>query len=335
MTRKNYLLLALPMLLWGCETLPFRWGDNVDVDSLVAKNSKPAKVPTLDNRVIKITDANKVAEGRLVETKLVEKKISYKVVKGDTIYSLARQNNTTPADLAKLNDLKLTDQLKVGQTITITKKVTENVASTTNAASNDGMTLPKKQTAVEQDNLSASNSGDDNADKPTRFAWPAQGVSILQKFGEGVSQDGVILGGAMGQNILAIAAGQVIYVGTDIKPLGLLVLIKHDNGLVSTYGYLQRSLVKKGDEVKRGQAIAALGQSGSAQRPQLYFEIRKNNKPSNPLGYLPATPPPAAKPAPTTTVKPAPAKTPTTTPAAKTPPAKTTPANPAKPKTGN
>ena len=314
MTRKNYLLLALPMLLWGCETLPFRWGESVDVDSLVAKNSKPAKVvPLNDNRVLRVADANKVAEGRLVETKLVEKKISYKVVKGDTIYSLARQNSMTPADLAKANDLKLTDQLKVGQTITIIKKVTENVESATNATTNDGITLPKKQAAVEQGNI-ANNDGGDTADKPARFAWPVQGGNIVQKFGEGVSQDGVILSGALGQNIFAVAGGQVIYVGTDIKPLGLLVLIKHDNGFVSTYGYLQKSLVKKGDEIKRGQAIAALGQSGSAQRPQLYFEIRKNNKPSNPLNYLSATPPAG---------KATPAKTPATNPA------------PAKAKTGN
>ena len=282
----------LPLVLWGCESLPFRWGGDVEVKDLVVKGGgvgKPQKILPAP-AMVPPTDSNKLADGRVVknksmEKKLVEKKITYKVVKGDTIYSLARQNNMTVADMAKDNNLKITDQLKIGQNIVIRKKIVENAQGNSN-----GMTPPTSQSAVTTTPLTAPSANNDNGSvaQPQGFIWPLQRPSLLQKFGDGASQDGVILGGAMGQNVVAAGNGAVIYVGTDIKPLGLLVLVKHDNGLVSTYGYLQKSFVKKGDMVKRGQLIAALGRSGMAQRPQLYFEIRKKNRPANPLDFLPA-----------------------------------------------
>ncbi|MDI9313265.1 MAG: LysM peptidoglycan-binding domain-containing M23 family metallopeptidase [Hydrotalea sp.] len=305
--KKYLLLLPIMLSLWGCESLPFRWGEEVGVKDLVVKGgggSKPQKLilagdnpaslkPTnngLSNPTnnVAINNAN---NNTASAPQMVTKKTPYKVVKGDTIYSLARQNNMTPAEFAKDNGLKITDQLKIGQNITISKKVASNAAG--NAIGNsDGMTPPRAQMAVTETPIASSNATtNDKANssgQPQALAWPLQQSNILQKFGEGTSQDGLILAGSMGQNVAAVSGGTVIYVGTDIKPLGLLVLVKHDNGLVSTYGYLQKSLVKKGDAVKRGQIIATVGRSGLAQRPQLYFEIRKNNQPSNPLNFLPA-----------------------------------------------
>ncbi len=274
-TIKYLLLCAAPLLLYGCQSWPFRLGESLSTEDLIEKQtSKEKKVEAANAK----SDAAKPAEKQIV-TRTVEKKIDYKVQDGDTLYSLARKNNIKVADLAASNDLKITDQLKVGQNIVIPKKVT--VTGPTEG--DDSITPVKKPDAVTQTEL--PNNDDDSA-KPGTFVWPANPTTVLQKFGDGDSPDGLLLSGVEGQNILAANGGTVIYVGTDIKPLGLLVLVKHAGGFVSTYGHLQRALIKKGDTIKKGQAIATLGRSGTASRPQLYFEIRKNNHPVNPSNFL-------------------------------------------------
>ncbi|MGI9462216.1 MAG: peptidoglycan DD-metalloendopeptidase family protein [Alphaproteobacteria bacterium] len=268
MTKKLLILLMVPFFLWGCETLPFRWGADLDVQDIVSKDNKITKLQ-------KAKPDKQVAEGRLYKTKLVRKKIIYKVRKGDSLYALARKHKIKISTLARDNKLKSNAKLKIGQRLVINKKVLKKVPIKT-TKNNDGITPPKNQTKVTKTAISNSR----------QFLWPLNPANLTQKFGRGISQDGIILSGTLGQNVLATNNGSVIYVGTDIKPLGLLVLIKHNNGFVSTYGHLQGALVKKGDTVKTGKAIATLGQSGKAQQPQLYFEIRKNNKPTNPLKFL-------------------------------------------------
>jgi murein DD-endopeptidase MepM/ murein hydrolase activator NlpD len=64
------------------------------------------------------------------------------------------------------------------------------------------------------------------------------------------------------------------------------VLIRHANGYVSAYAHASELLVKRGDSIKRGQAIARAGQTGNVTSPQLHFEIRKGSTPVDPTRYL-------------------------------------------------
>ena len=80
----------------------------------------------------------------------------------------------------------------------------------------------------------------------------------------------------------------VAYVGTEIAVFGGLILLKHGDGWITTYGHSQRLLVTRGQSVRRGQIIARAGETGSAREPQLHFEIRRGRRPVDPLGQLPA-----------------------------------------------
>lgn len=92
--------------------------------------------------------------------------------------------------------------------------------------------------------------------------------------------------GCNGKNVVAAADGTVITAGW-ISGYGNTVIIDHGGGITTLYGHSQKLLVKKGDKVKRGQAIMLVGMTGYATGPHLHFEVRENGKYVNPLdGYL-------------------------------------------------
>ena len=99
------------------------------------------------------------------------------------------------------------------------------------------------------------------------------------------ARKGIGITGKAGQSVKAAAAGSVVYSGNGLINYGNLVIIKHSHSFLSAYAYNQTLLVKEGDSVNRGQAIAKLGKIDS--KPRLHFEIRRNGKPVNPLHYLP------------------------------------------------
>ena len=95
------------------------------------------------------------------------------------------------------------------------------------------------------------------------------------------------MAGQLGQSIRAAAAGSVVYVGSGLLGYGQLVIIKHNERYLSAYGHTQSVLIREGEEVQAGQSIATMGE-GPGRRPMLYFEIRVNGQPVDPLGFLPA-----------------------------------------------
>ena len=64
------------------------------------------------------------------------------------------------------------------------------------------------------------------------------------------------------------------------------MLVRHPNGYVTAYAHAKELMVKRGDEVKRGQIIASSGQTGNVDAPQLHFEVRKGQSPVDPIPLL-------------------------------------------------
>jgi len=98
--------------------------------------------------------------------------------------------------------------------------------------------------------------------------------------------NGVDLAARQGTPVYATGAGTIIRPPQDLEGLGNIVAIDHGFGYVSVYACLLKSEVKQGNKVERGQIIGSVGRSGVASGPHLHYEVRKNNKPLNPVNYF-------------------------------------------------
>ena len=84
--------------------------------------------------------------------------------------------------------------------------------------------------------------------------------------------------------------GVVVYAGNELRGYGNLLLVRHADGWVTAYAHNDKLLVKRGEQVKRGQTIARVGSTGNVTEPQLHFEIRKGTARSIPSSYLGSQP---------------------------------------------
>lgn len=118
--------------------------------------------------------------------------------------------------------------------------------------------------------------------------WPVRG-SILHRYGEQLQGElrwkGVVISAAEGTEVKAIADGRVI-LADWLQGYGLVVVVEHGKGDMSLYGYNQSALVSVGTQVRAGQPIALVGDSGGQGRSSLYFEIRRQGQAVNPLPWL-------------------------------------------------
>ena len=96
---------------------------------------------------------------------------------------------------------------------------------------------------------------------------------------------GVDFAGKEGSEVVSTAAGVVSWVG-DRYGYGLLIEINHGDGLVTRYGHNKKALVKKGDVVKKGQAISKMGNTGRSTGAHVHYEVLKNGRTVNPLPYV-------------------------------------------------
>lgn len=127
--------------------------------------------------------------------------------------------------------------------------------------------------------------------------WPAAGA-LASSFGRQehprfhtvTFNRGIEIAAPEGKDILAVAEGTVIYADW-FKGYGRLIILDHGAGYFTLYAHAAEMRVRPGDAVVRGQVIGKVGDTGSLEGPQLYFELRHKGKPQDPLAWLqPRTP---------------------------------------------
>jgi len=120
------------------------------------------------------------------------------------------------------------------------------------------------------------------------LSWPLNGT-LLAGYGgampDGRASSGVLIGAPVGSSVRAVADGRVVF-AEWMSGYGLISIVDHGNGYMSLYAHNDALLRDAGDSVKRGDAIANVGNSGGQGRPALYFELRRNGQPVNPNTWL-------------------------------------------------
>src|SRR4030043_712742 len=112
---------------------------------------------------------------------------------------------------------------------------------------------------------------------------PVQGkvISLFKEKG----QNGIEIKAPVGAEIRAILPGKILYADW-FKGFGNIVIIDHGDHTVTVSGYCSQLLKKAGDTVSQGEVVALVGSAGSLKGPCLYFEIRHQGKPEDPMYWI-------------------------------------------------
>ena len=199
---------------------------------------------------------------------------------GNTLWDIANCYKVSVIEIRGLNNLKIKDKIYKGKKLFI--PINEK---NRNLVCKDTSKLIVKVDKRKKQILNKKNIVSNKTD----YLWPVKG-KILSKYGllaKGLRNDGINISGNKGDPVFASKDGKVVYAGNEIQAFGNLILIKHYDNKTTAYAHLDKIKVKKGQTVKKGEVIAALGNSGKVSKPQLHFELRDSNGPLNPLKYLP------------------------------------------------
>ena len=120
----------------------------------------------------------------------------------------------------------------------------------------------------------------------TRFVWPVDG-HVRRGFAAGRRKhDGIDIAAAAGDPVRAITDGRVLFAGFEPQQYGNLVIMDHGHGWHSAYAHLSRITVREGARLRAGQRLGEVGRTGRTERDELHFELRRDNRPFDPMPFL-------------------------------------------------
>lgn len=208
----------------------------------------------------------------------------YTVQRGDSLWKISNQHNMTVEQLAALNGLDKNRPLEIGQKLRVSGT---SPAPDVEDIPGGGIELARSRPA--ETAPSAPTSPPSSA-RPSRhgFIWPVEG-RVIRTFVDNSNEKytGIDIAVPEGTEIRAARDGKVTYAGDTIRYYGNMVIISHDGGFSTCYAQTSRILVRKGQEVKRGQVIARSGRGKANNEPYVHFEVRRGGDAVNPIGYLP------------------------------------------------
>lgn len=231
----------------------------------------------------------------------------YRVRRGDSLYAIAFNFGLDWRDMASWNgigppyviypdqELRMSPPSSRSRSTAVTRPAQTPKGSSTRendiAATTSGQGRPAEPGSAAGGNsaapagVSVSPASAQRPD-PGHWLWPTDGRVISGFRANDPSRNGIDIGGAEGQPVLAAAGGEVVYSGSGLIGYGELIIIKHSDRMLSAYAHNKRRLVAEGDAVTAGQQVGEMGRNDRNQE-LLHFEIRVNGTPQDPVKYLP------------------------------------------------
>lgn len=266
--RRLALILGLsPLLLAAAEPAlpPNQEGEHiVKPGETLGGIAQRAEVP----RVL-IIEANRLSPPyalRAGQKLVIPRTRHHTVGRGDTRFTISYLYGVPWADIAVANSLTGNADLRPGQKLLIPSVIAAPSAAATT-------TTPATPVAPS-----------------ARFAWPIPGAvrrGFVPRTRSTDYHEGIDIRTPLGTAVRASAAGKVLFAGDEPRQFGKLVVVEHEDGWQSAYAFLSRITVKEGDSVRSGERVGLSGQTGRARGPELHFEMRRNNRPVDPVDQLP------------------------------------------------
>lgn len=289
--RKEIFVWLFSLLVVGCSNNPASVTDRNQPPSIRIKSHQVDVGETLysiawryDLNVVDLANANSLYEPYIINpgqelTLLVSlKKYSgtpnpkkrYKVRAGDTLFSIATKHGLDVKTLANINNLDSPYIITPNQILALDEKnvtitqTREQLTSTARDQRTNPVTRPKSVVYA----------------KNWQWKWPVK-AEVLEPFNPKNLQKGISLKASSNAKVNPAAPGNVVYAGEGLRGYGKLIIIKHSDMLLSAYANNEELLVRVGQSVDQTDVISSLGVDGT-----MYFEIRKDGNPVNPINYL-------------------------------------------------
>lgn len=228
-------------------------------DKDVIKEGQKLKIPKADiaNAVALNTDDSK--------TTVQVQTVTYVVVKGDTLYGIAKKYNMSIADLYALNNLDTNSVIKVGQKLKVKDKGSS--AKTT-------VETPKIDDTKTPDTRNYGKT----VQSDSSTIWPVKNPKVTTVKGKA---SGVQLSAQENENVTCVREGTVMYVGV-YRGFGQVVFVQSKTGIIYAYMGLNVVNVKKGDYVLFGNVLGSAGKDSINGKSQITFMVFQNGQPIDP-----------------------------------------------------
>lgn len=215
-----------------------------------------------------------------------------KAAKSKVVKSLSQQITAQRSEIKKLSrDEKRLAQLveRLAQIARAKPKPAKKSVAKKNNTPSGEASKQTDEVVVSNDALPSDDlSGINFAALKGKLRLPVRG-DVTNRFGanradSGISWKGLFIRANEGAEVKSVASGRVVF-SDWLRGFGNLIIVDHGNGYMSLYGNNQAVLKQAGDDVRSGDAIAYVGNSGGNETNGLYYELRRQSRPFDPLSW--------------------------------------------------
>jgi septal ring factor EnvC (AmiA/AmiB activator) len=240
-----------------------------------------------------MTALNQQTEAALMEIETLriaqeEERKSLQAQKAEHSKMLKKLSSKIAAQRNQINKLKR-DEKRLSSLVERLAKIARQQATKRKQTQTPALKSAAPKTVATNQTLPGNQHDSSNfAALKGKLNLPVRG-EVTNRFGAaredtGVSWKGLFIRAEEGVEVKAIAKGSIVFADW-LRGFGNLIIVDHGDGYMSLYGNNQALLKNLGDEVKGGDTIAAVGNTGGNESPGLYFELRRQSKPLDPMAW--------------------------------------------------